>query len=65
MPLVLSLIKELAESEQIMADQVVATEADVHRALFGTPPYAEAVISPPKSSGAHNPYALSAIWTCR
>ena len=43
-PLVLTLIKELAEYEQ-MADHVVATEADVHRALFGTPPYAEAVIA--------------------
>ena len=43
-PLVLSLIKELAEYEQ-MADQVVATEADVHRALFGAPPFAEAVIA--------------------
>ena len=43
-PLVLSLIRELAEYEQ-MADQVVATEADVHRALFGAPPYAEAVIA--------------------
>jgi len=43
-PLVLALITELAEYEQ-MADQVVATEADVHRALFGTPRYAEAVIA--------------------
>ena len=43
-PLVLALIKELAEYEQ-MANQVVATEADVHRALFGAPPYAEAVIA--------------------
>ena len=43
-PLVLALITELAEYEQ-MADQMVATEADVHRALFGTPRYAEAVIA--------------------
>ena len=43
-PLVLSLIHELAEYEQ-MADQVVATEADVHRALFGATPHAEAVIA--------------------
>jgi GNAT superfamily N-acetyltransferase len=43
-PLVLSLIKELAEYEQ-MADQVVATEADVYRALFGATPHAEAVVA--------------------
>ena len=43
-PLVLALITELAEYEQ-MADQVVATEADLHRALFGEHPYAEAVIA--------------------
>ena len=43
-PLVLTLIMELAEYEH-MADEVVATEADVHRALFGAPPYAEAVIA--------------------
>ena len=43
-PLVLSLITELAEYEQ-MADQVVATEADLRRALFGVRPYAEAVIA--------------------
>ena len=43
-PLVLALIKELAEYER-MADQVVATEADVHRSLFGAIPHAEAVIA--------------------
>ena len=43
-PLVLALIKELAEYER-MADQVVATEADVHRALFGATPWAETVIA--------------------
>ena len=43
-PLVLSLIKELAEYEQ-MADQVVATEANVSRALFGATPHAEAVVA--------------------
>ena len=42
--LVLALITELAEYER-MADQVVATEADVRRALFGTPLWAEAVIA--------------------
>ena len=43
-PLVLALIKELAEYER-MSDQVVATEADVRRALFGATPFAEAVIA--------------------
>ena len=43
-PLVLALIKELAEYVR-MADQVVATEADVHRSLFGAIPHAEAVIA--------------------
>ena len=42
--LVLALITELAEYER-MTDHLVATEADVHRALFGAPPYAEAVIA--------------------
>ena len=42
-PLVLALIQELAEYER-MADQVVATEAAVHRSLFGSPPHAEAVV---------------------
>ena len=43
-PLVLALIKELARYER-MEDQVVATEADMHRALFGTPRWAEVVIA--------------------
>ena len=42
-PIVLTLIKELAEYER-MADQVVATEADMHRALFSEPREAEAII---------------------
>ena len=43
-PLVLALIKELAEYER-MSDQVVATEADVRLALFGPTRCAEAVIA--------------------
>lgn len=43
-PLVLELIRELADYERL-ADQVVATEADVERALFGARPCAEAVIA--------------------
>ena len=42
--LILSLIRELADYER-MSDQVVATEADVERALFGERPCAEAVIA--------------------
>ena len=41
---VLHLIRELAEYERA-ADQVVATEALLHEALFATPPAAEAVIA--------------------
>ena len=43
-PLVLALIRELAEYER-MADEVTATEADVREALFGPAPSAEAVIA--------------------
>ena len=43
-PLILSLIRELADYER-MSDHVVATEADVKRALFGERPCAEAVIA--------------------
>ena len=43
-PLLLRLIKALAEYER-MSDQVVATEADLHRTLFGDRPIAEAVIA--------------------
>ncbi len=42
--IVLALIKELADYEK-MTDQVVATEADVRRSLFGVPPEAEALIA--------------------
>lgn len=43
-PLVLALIRELAEYER-MADDVTATEADIRQALFGPAPSAEAVIA--------------------
>ena len=43
-PLILALIRDLAEYER-MVDQVVATEADVERALFAERPCAEAVIA--------------------
>ena len=42
-PLILTLIRELADYER-MADQVRATEVDIERALFGERPCAEAVI---------------------
>ena len=43
-PLILALIRELADYEQL-SDAVVATEAMIERALFGDPPYAEAVVA--------------------
>ena len=43
-PLILALIRELADYER-MSEQVVATEADIERALFGERPCAEAVIA--------------------
>ena len=43
-PLVLALIRELAEYER-MADEVTAAEADIRQALFGPAPSAEAVIA--------------------
>jgi len=43
-PLILSLIKALAEYERL-AQEVVATEADVRESLFGPRPHAEAVIA--------------------
>jgi GNAT superfamily N-acetyltransferase len=42
-PIVLSLIKALADYEQL-ADQVKATEADLRAALFGPKPAAEVII---------------------
>jgi GNAT superfamily N-acetyltransferase len=43
-PTILQLIVELAEFEKL-AHEVVATESDVHEALFGARPVAEAVIA--------------------
>lgn len=43
-PLVLALIRELAEYERL-AGEVTATEADIRDALFGPAPSAEAVIA--------------------
>jgi GNAT superfamily N-acetyltransferase len=43
-PLILRLIKELAEYER-MSDQVVATEASVRETLFGARPSAEVVLA--------------------
>ena len=43
-PLILALIRELAEYER-MAGEVTATEADLRQALFGPAPSAEAVIA--------------------
>lgn len=42
--LVLEFIRELAQYERL-ADQVTATRADIHAALFGPRPYAEAVFA--------------------
>ena len=42
--LVLSLIKDLAAYEK-MSEDVVATEADIRRSLFSSPPFAEALIA--------------------
>jgi len=43
-PVILSLIKALAEYERL-AHEVVATEAQLRESLFGTTPHAEAVIA--------------------
>src|SRR3984885_3608518 len=43
-PLILSLINELAEYEKLRHESV-ATEASIHTALFGPRPHAEAVIA--------------------
>jgi GNAT superfamily N-acetyltransferase len=43
-PTILQLIRELAEFERLL-HEVVATEADVHDALFGARPVAEAVVA--------------------
>lgn len=43
-PLVLSFVRELAEYERL-AHEMVATEADMRKALFGPRPYAEVVFA--------------------
>ena len=43
-PLILSLINELADYEKLRHESV-ATEASIHLALFGPRPHAEAVIA--------------------
>ncbi len=43
-PIILQLIRELAEYEKL-AHQVVATERDLHKALFGEKPVAESIIA--------------------
>lgn len=52
-PVILGLIKELAEYERL-ADEVVATEDSLRESLFGAKPHAEAVIAraPSRRSGA-------------
>lgn len=54
-PTVLALVRELAEFEKLL-HEVVATEPDVHEALFGARPYAEAVIA--RDAGAVAGFAL-------
>lgn len=43
-PVILGLIRELAEFERLLSD-VTATEADLHRDLFGAQPGAEVVMA--------------------
>ena len=43
-PLVLAFVRELAEYERL-SHEVIATEADMREALFGTRPYAEVVFA--------------------
>jgi GNAT superfamily N-acetyltransferase len=43
-PLILTFIRDLATYEKLLPD-VVATEAALHRTLFGTPPAAQVVIA--------------------
>ena len=51
----MAMIRELAEYERL-ADAVVASEADLHRALFGDSPAAEAIIA--ESAGGAAGFAL-------
>ena len=43
-PLILAFVRELADYERL-SNEVVATEADMREALFGTRPYAEVVFA--------------------
>jgi GNAT superfamily N-acetyltransferase len=43
-PLILTFIRELATYEKLL-DEVVATEEDLHAALFGARPYAEVILA--------------------
>jgi len=43
-PVILSLIRELAEFERLL-DQVTATEAAIHESLFGSQPRAEVLVA--------------------
>jgi GNAT superfamily N-acetyltransferase len=43
-PVILTLIRELAEFERLL-DRVTATEAAIHKSLFGPVPYAEVVLA--------------------
>ncbi len=43
-PAILGLIRELAEYERLL-DMVVATEASLHQSLFGSRPFAEALMA--------------------
>lgn len=54
-PLILQLIRELAEYERL-ADQVTATERDLHDALFGPRPVVEVVLA--ETGGEVAGYAL-------
>ena len=54
-PTILQLIRELAEFEKLL-HEVVASEGDVHEALFGQRPVAEAVIA--RADGAVAGFAL-------
>ena len=54
-PAILSMIRELAEYEKLL-DRVSATEASLHRDLFGQRPYAEVLIG--RLDGKNVGYAL-------
>ncbi len=43
-PAIFSLVRSLSEYEKL-AHEMIGTEADLHKGLFGTPSYAEAIIA--------------------